>query len=52
MISGLKIDATVVPCALVGDGMVGKTSLALAFANKQVTDNSYVATVFDNYAGK
>lgn len=52
MVSGQKMGATVVPCALVGDGMVGKTSLALAFVNKQVPDTTYVATIFDNYAGK
>lgn len=40
-----------VHCTLIGDGMVGKTSLALAFVNKQPPGDAYVATVFDNYAG-
>lgn len=42
----------VVHCTLIGDGMVGKTSLALAFVNKQAPVEAYVATVFDNYAGR
>ncbi|XP_045184437.1 cdc42 homolog [Mercenaria mercenaria] len=41
----------VVNCTIIGDGMVGKTSLALAFVNKQPPGEAYVATVFDNYAG-
>ncbi|OWF50810.1 ras-like GTP-binding protein RhoL [Mizuhopecten yessoensis] len=39
-----------VSCTLVGDGMVGKTSIALSFIGKQAEEN-YVATVFENYAG-
>lgn len=41
----------IIPCALVGDGMVGKTTLALSFVNNRIPDNVYVASVFDNYAG-
>lgn len=63
-------------CAIVGDGMVGKTRLSLAFSKSSAAgekpkvveelaktadekpktsdsqDDEYVATVFDNYAGK
>lgn len=40
-----------IQCTVVGDGMVGKTCLSLAFSKLSTPDN-YVATVFDNYAGK
>ncbi|WAR19657.1 CDC42-like protein [Mya arenaria] len=46
-----KTNVNVVPCTLVGDGMVGKTSMALAFVNREPPDQEYVATVFDDYAG-
>lgn len=52
MITDKIMNQKVVPCTLIGDGMVGKTSLALAFVNRQPPDQTYVATVFDNYAGK
>lgn len=39
-----------VQCTVVGDGMVGKTCLSLAFS-KSATPDDYVATVFENYAG-
>ena len=43
----------IVPCTVVGDGMVGKTSIARAFVDKVApNEDDYVATVFDNYAGK
>ncbi|KAL4237350.1 hypothetical protein ACF0H5_002068 [Mactra antiquata] len=51
MIKDKKTGQQVVPCTLIGDGMVGKTSLALAFVNKQSPEENYTATVFDNYAG-
>ncbi|KAH3854335.1 cell division control protein 42 homolog [Dreissena polymorpha] len=51
MVMKSHMNSSVVPCTLVGDGMVGKTSLALAFTNNQTPDENYVATVFDNYAG-
>jgi len=42
-----------VQCTVVGDGMVGKTCLALAFARTTAPgDEDYVATVFENYAGR
>ncbi|XP_060063068.1 ras-like GTP-binding protein RhoL [Ylistrum balloti] len=37
-------------CTLVGDGMVGKTSIALSFIGERMEEN-YVSTVFENYAG-
>ena len=40
----------IVKCSLVGDGLVGKTSLVRKFANHKMNEN-YVATVFDNFAG-
>lgn len=40
-----------IQCTVVGDGMVGKTCLSLAFS-KMSTPGNYVATVFENYAGK
>ena len=44
-------DRNVVQCTVVGDGMVGKTCLSLAFSKCSAPDE-YVATVFENYAGK
>lgn len=52
MIKDKKMSQRVVPCTLIGDGMVGKTSLAMAFVHRQAPESSYTATVFDNYAGK
>lgn len=40
-----------VQCTVVGDGMVGKSSLSLAFTSEP-PQGDYVATVFENYAGK
>ncbi|KAK3591820.1 hypothetical protein CHS0354_007676 [Potamilus streckersoni] len=40
----------VVQCCIVGDGMVGKTCLALNFVQHRFPKD-YVATVFENYAG-
>ena len=40
-----------VNCIVVGDGMVGKSTLALSFTQQKFPDD-YVATVFENYAGK
>ncbi|BFZ07790.1 hypothetical protein BsWGS_10829 [Bradybaena similaris] len=37
-----------VHCAMLGDGMVGKTCLTLSYTQKSFTD-TYTATVFDNY---
>lgn len=37
-----------VHCAMLGDGMVGKTCLTLSYTQKVFTD-SYTATVFENY---
>ncbi|XP_033736432.1 rho-related protein racD-like [Pecten maximus] len=37
-------------CTLVGDGMVGKTSIVHTYIGKGM-DTKYVATVFENYAG-
>ncbi|KAK3591826.1 hypothetical protein CHS0354_007683 [Potamilus streckersoni] len=49
---GSNVDSkhSVVICTLVGDGMVGKTSLALTLLKKMLPEK-YVATVFDNYNG-
>ena len=52
MIKDKIMSQKVVNCTVIGDGMVGKTSLALAFVKKQPPGDAYVATVFDNYAGK
>lgn len=41
----------IVKCSIVGDGLVGKTTLVRKFANQKTSEN-YVATVFDNFAGK
>ena len=40
-----------VHCALLGDGMVGKTCLTLSYTQHLFTDH-YTATVFDNYPGE
>lgn len=40
-----------VHCAILGDGMVGKTCLTLSFTEEIFTDN-YTATVFENYPGE
>ena len=40
-----------VHCALLGDGMVGKTCLTLSYTQQVFTDH-YTATVFDNYPGE
>ena len=40
-----------VHCALLGDGMVGKTCLTLSYTQHFFTDH-YTATVFDNYSGQ
>ena len=39
-----------VSCAIVGDGMVGKTCLAKQFSGLEVTEN-YVATIMDIFSG-
>ena len=39
-----------VHCAILGDGMVGKTCLTLSYTQKAFVEN-YTATVFENYAG-
>ncbi|KAJ8309509.1 hypothetical protein KUTeg_014383 [Tegillarca granosa] len=46
------MDKKCVQCTLVGDGMVGKTCLALSFIGELAdSEEDYVATVFENYAG-
>ena len=40
-----------VHCAMLGDGMVGKTCLTLSYTQQRFTDH-YTATVFDNYPGE
>lgn len=40
-----------VQCTVVGDGMVGKTCLSLAFSRLSAPAE-YIATVFENYVGK
>ena len=40
----------IVQCSVVGDGLVGKTSLVKKFVQNKNTED-YVATVFDNFAG-
>lgn len=42
---------SLVQCTVVGDGMVGKSSLSLAFTSETV-QSDYIATVFENYAAK
>ncbi|KAL3873245.1 hypothetical protein ACJMK2_036385 [Sinanodonta woodiana] len=44
-------DKTIVQCAIVGDGMVGKSAMAFCFLGQNLP-NEYVATVFENYAGR
>lgn len=46
-----NVERHLVQCTVIGDGMVGKTCLSLAFS-KLSTPESYVATVFDHYAGQ
>lgn len=41
----------IVQCTIVGDGMVGKTCMSLVFSKLSAPED-YVATVFDNFAGK
>ena len=41
----------IVQCTLVGDGLVGKTSVIMKFLKQEIQD-VYTATVFDNFAGK
>ncbi|WAR19784.1 CDC42-like protein [Mya arenaria] len=52
MVVGTAQKGKMIQCTLVGDGMVGKTCLSLAFAGTATPTDSYVATVFENYAGK
>ena len=40
-----------VHCAVLGDGMVGKTCLTLSYTQRAFTD-TYTATVIDNYPGE
>ncbi|KAL5008446.1 hypothetical protein ScPMuIL_014027 [Solemya velum] len=47
----MTADKKCVNCAIVGDGMVGKTCLALGFTTQSFPE-SYIATVFENYAGR
>jgi len=42
---------SMIQCTVVGDGMVGKSCMSLAFS-KMTAPGNYVATVFENYAGK
>ncbi|KAK3593171.1 hypothetical protein CHS0354_039656 [Potamilus streckersoni] len=46
---GVKVETKIITCTLVGDGMVGKTSLALTFMKEKLSEK-YVSTVFDNFA--
>ncbi|XP_071080632.1 cell division control protein 42 homolog [Haliotis cracherodii] len=43
-----NLDEKVVYCAIMGDEMVGKTSISESYAKKSFKEN-YEATVFDNY---
>lgn len=40
-----------IQCVIVGDGAVGKTSLAVSYSN-DTFPSEYVPTAFDNYNGK
>ncbi|KAK3591829.1 hypothetical protein CHS0354_007691 [Potamilus streckersoni] len=44
-------DKTIVQCAIVGDVLVGKSAMAFSFLGQNLP-NEYVATVFENYAGR
>lgn len=53
MVVTIERQLNMIQCTLVGDGMVGKTCLSLAFARSSAPAmGEYVATVFENYAGK
>lgn len=41
-----------VNCMLIGDAMIGKTTLVKAFMEKHLPQTPYVATVLDTYEGK
>ena len=48
--SKMVVTMSAVSCAIVGDGMVGKTCLAKQFSGLEVTEN-YVATIMDIFSG-
>ena len=47
----IMIQPKTIKCALVGDGAVGKTSLAISYSTNGYP-NEYVPTAFDHYTGK
>lgn len=40
-----------VNCTLVGDAMIGKSTLVKAFMDQDQPDNTYVATILETYEG-
>lgn len=47
----LKVEKPV-HCTLVGDAMIGKSTLVQAFMEKHLPQTPYVATVLETYEGK
>lgn len=47
----MKMEQNCIQCVIVGDGMVGKSHLAKCFVGQSLQED-YIATVFENYAGR
>lgn len=45
------MDEKPVHCTLIGDAMIGKSTLIQAFMNHRLPQTAYVATVLETYEG-